>query len=43
MLNLVTLVFQETGDKKKQRALWFYNACSVTNHIVDFSLHYKII
>ena len=25
-------------DKKKQRALWCYNARSVTNHIAD--LHY---
>ena len=37
-LNLVTLVFQETGDKtKKQRALWCYNARAVTNHIADFA------
>ena len=39
-LNLVTLVShsQEIGDKKKQRALWCYNARSVTNHIADFLL-----
>ena len=37
-LNLVTLVSQETGDKKKQRALWCYNARSVANHIADFAL-----
>ena len=24
------------GKKKKQRALWCYNARSVTNHIADF-------
>ena len=37
-LDLVTLVFQETGDKtKKQRALWCYNARAVTNHIADFA------
>ena len=40
MLNLVTLASQETGDKtkKQQRALWCYNARSVTNHIADFAL-----
>ena len=36
-LNLITLVSQETGDKKKQRALWCYNARSVTNNIADFA------
>ena len=36
-LNLITLVSQETGDKKKQRALWCYNARSVTNRIADFA------
>ena len=28
---------QET--KKKQRALWYYNARSVTNHTADFALY----
>ena len=39
MLNLATLVFQQTEDKakKKQRALWCYNACAITNHIADFA------
>ena len=39
MLNVVTLVShsQETGDKNK-RALWCYNARSVTNHIAEFLL-----
>ena len=38
-LNVVTLVShsQETGDKNK-RALWCYNARSVTNHIAEFLL-----
>ena len=38
-LNVVTLVShsQETGDENK-RALWCYNARSVTNHIADFLL-----
>ena len=39
MLNVVPFVShsQEIGDKK-QRALWCYNARSVTNHIADFLL-----